>query len=138
MERALGNVFVRDSLMHGDRFCKAGDVIDGHEHNFDHTTFNVGQSPLLIEAVVRGQPVETLVDPGDYRLIKAGVRHKITAMGDRPRFLCVYPHRTPQSLSSHQGKNAAYDAKLKELIAMADELFGDIVQEYTGWPEAYR
>ena len=110
MELALGNVFVRDSRGFGEKFAKAGDVILGHKHNFDHLTLCWG-GRIRIRAVVRGATVETTVEPGDYRLIKAGVEHEITALDDGARFLCIYAHREPQ---------------------------GDVVQEYTGWPPAYQ
>lgn len=110
MELALGNVFVRDSRSFGEGFSKAGHVVHGHKHNFDHLTLCWGGRIHIKALLPEGRTVETTVEPGDYRLIKAGVEHEITALDDGARFLCIYAHREPQ---------------------------GDVVQHYTGWAEAY-
>lgn len=109
MEFVSGNIFVREM-----RFEKAGDVVDGHAHNFDHTTY-VARGALLVESlddagkVVRS--VEKRAGQGlNWVLIRAGVRHRITALEDHSTGHCIYAHRTPQ---------------------------GEIVQEWDGWTPGY-
>lgn len=109
MELISGNIFIRPM-----QFAQAGDVVQGHTHNFDHTTYVVRGS-LLIEAVdAEGNVTKSVVkkasDGHNWVLIKAEVRHRITALEDNSLGHCVYAHRTPQ---------------------------GDVVQEYDGWSDAY-
>lgn len=106
MEYVSGNIYVRQM-----RFAKSGDVVDGHAHNFDHTTY-VSTGVLLFEALDDRCRVTKRVEKsaGGHVLITAGVRHRITAKADNSRGECIYAHRTPQ---------------------------GDVVQEYDGWQPAY-
>lgn len=110
MEYTAGNIQVREM-----RFEKAGDVVAGHDHNFDHVTY-VARGALRIEmlnglggAVVR--VVEKRASEGrNWILIRAGAFHRITALDDHSMGHCIYAHRTPQ---------------------------GDVVQEWDGWTPAY-
>ena len=105
MEWNSGNIHIRPNVIE-----KAGDFIDGHKHNFDHTTiFFSGE--FTIEATKPDGSIVTqdIVAPA-HRLIKADVMHKITAKTDGATFWCVYSHMTPQ---------------------------GEVAQEYTGWEKAY-
>lgn len=109
MEYISGNIFLREM-----RFLTAGDVVQGHAHNFDHTTY-VAQGVVRIERLSPDGSVERAVtkraiDGHNWILIKAGVLHRITALEAPSLCHCIYAHRTPQ---------------------------GDIVQEHDGWPEAY-
>lgn len=118
MEFVSGNVFIREM-----RFEKAGDVVEGHAHNFDHTTYvargalrfekleveQISEDGLTTYKVV--QAVEHRAEDGhNWVLIKAGVCHRITALADNSIGHCLYAHRTPQ---------------------------GEIVQVYDGWRDAY-
>lgn len=125
MEFVSGNIFVREM-----RFTRAGDVVQGHVHNFDHTTY-VAKGALRVEllrivkeAVLNAHNVE--VEPAQYEvmraveksasdgrnwvLIKAGAVHRITALTDGALGHCIYSHRTAQ---------------------------GEIVEEFDGWGPAY-
>lgn len=51
-----------------------------------------------------------ILEPGNFLLITAGEAHKITALEDDTIGHCIYSHRTPQ---------------------------GEIVEKFTGWPDAY-
>jgi hypothetical protein len=143
VELVSGNIFLRPM-----EFAKAGDSIIGHAHNFDHTTY-VPRGALRFELV---EPLTTFadgtvatwnvlktvekraVDPRNWALIRAHAYHRITALEDDSRGHCIYSHRIPQGLVALQGKvSAEYDALLARLIAMANEKFGDIVQEDDGW-----
>jgi quercetin dioxygenase-like cupin family protein len=110
MEYVSGNIFIREMA-----FAKAGDVVDGHEHNFDHTTY-VARGALLIESLNEDGSVKKAVEKRaiqghNWVLIKAGVRHRITALEDNSMGHCIYAHRNAQA---------------------------EIVQAYDGWMEAYR
>ena len=108
MEYVQGNIFIREM-----RFDKAGQIVDGHAHNFDHTTY-VAHGAALIEALadddsVLRSVVKRASDGFNFVLIAAGVRHRITAL--EPSVLhCIYAHRNPQ---------------------------GDVVEHYDGWMRGY-
>jgi quercetin dioxygenase-like cupin family protein len=103
MELQSGNLFIREM-----RFEKAGDVIDGHAHNFDHTTYVI-RGGIRIEAL--GRSVEKRAGAArNWVLIKAGVEHKIISLEADSLAHCIYSHRNAQ---------------------------GEVVQEATGWLEAY-
>lgn len=109
MEFVSGNVFIREMS-----FELAGVGSTGHVHNFDHTTYVV-RGGILIERLDDAdavlQRVEKVASSGkNWVLIKAGVKHRITALADDTLCHCIYSHRTPQ---------------------------GDIVQEYDGWQPAF-
>jgi quercetin dioxygenase-like cupin family protein len=106
MEWASGNIFIRPNPL-----PKAGDQVQGHAHNFDHTTIAF-KGAIRVKRTLTDGTVQTvdLVAPA-HCLIEAGVEHEITALEDNSVFWCVYSHREPQ---------------------------GDIVQDVTGWSEAYQ
>jgi quercetin dioxygenase-like cupin family protein len=109
MEYVSGNIFIREM-----KFEKAGQSIDGHAHNFDHTTY-VAHGALRIERLDNDGNVEKASEVRSSRgynwtLIKAGVRHRITALEDGTVGHCIYAHRSPQ---------------------------GEIVQVYDGWTPGY-
>ena len=109
MEYVQGNIFIREM-----RFDKAGDCISGHTHNFDHTTY-VAKGEVLIEAVDEAGDVlrSRLIKASDgfnFVLIKASIRHRLTAKTDDCIAHCIYAHRNPQ---------------------------GDVVQAYDGWAQGY-
>lgn len=108
MEYVSGNIFIRQGVIE-----LAGGIVDGHEHNFDHTTYIVRGSFLIQKLDEEGNVVSSVTkratDGYNWVLIKAGVRHKLTSLEDNSVYHCIYSHRTPQ---------------------------GDVVQEYDGWMEA--
>lgn len=109
MTYVSGNVYIREM-----RFKKAGEVRDGHAHNFDHTTY-VASGGLRIEKLSEDGSVERAVDKRasegrNWVLIKAGVRHRITALEDGTIGHCIYAHRTEA---------------------------GETVEEFNGWMDAY-
>jgi quercetin dioxygenase-like cupin family protein len=87
---------------------KCGD----HEHNFDHMTqVIVGEIDITARNRAREVLWKKRFKAGDYVLIKAEVSHEIECIVAPALFHCIYAHRTPQ---------------------------GDVVQEYTGYEDAYR
>lgn len=153
MEYALGNIFIRQ--MEGQEGFSVGHMIDGHTHNFDHTTiFFLGRWRLKKwHPAVDADGKQLTMPDGELAwvmshdreieapysvLIDAGARHEFTFLGcpipgwmeafltklppeDAIAFRtehlntlgkawCIYAHRTPQ---------------------------GDVVQQWTGWPDSY-
>ncbi len=109
MEFVSGNVFIREMV-----FEKSGASVDGHKHNFDHTTYVV-RGALRFERLAEDGSVTHTIDKRasdghNWVLIKAGVIHRITALEDNSLGHCIYSHRTSQ---------------------------GEIVQEYDGWQKAF-
>ena len=106
MEWASGNIFIRPTV-----FQKAGEKINGHEHQFDHTSI-VFTGSVRVKAVFpeTGKEVTQEFHAPAHFLVKANVKHEITALEDGTIFWCVYAHRTPQ---------------------------GDVVQQHIGWTDAY-
>lgn len=111
MEWVSGNIFIRPMSLH-----QVGESIDGHTHNFDHTTV-VFSGAVRIEATLLdgSQIVREFKSPRwDYggpshALIKADVTHKLIATEPNTILWCVYSHRNAQ---------------------------GDVVLKYEGWDEA--
>ena len=70
---------------------KAGDVLQGHKHHFDHTTFVVAGS------VTFRKPGEMVtLHPGDHLLIDKDIEHEATAETDGVVYVCIYSHYSPQ------------------------------------------
>lgn len=104
MEWVSGNIFIRPNPL-----PRKGDAVQGHTHNFDHTTI-IFKGAVRIEA--EGPNGETIVKDfvaPAHALVRADWKHKLTALEDDSVFWCVFSHRTPQ---------------------------GDVVQTYDGWREA--
>lgn len=107
MELISGNIFIRPMTFESG-------VIEGHAHNFDHTTYVVRGSVLIEQLDVDGNVLRSVVkkasDGQNWVLIKSGAIHRLTALEPNTLAHCIYSHRTPQ---------------------------GDIVQEYDGWEASY-
>jgi len=89
---------------------QAGDHIEGHTHTFDHVTI-VFTGACRVEATgPDGQRIVREFTAPSHFLVKADWAHRIEALVDTTHVWCVYAHRTPQA---------------------------DVVEEYTGWPDAY-
>lgn len=105
MEFASGNIYIRKNELKN-----VGDRVGGHKHNFDHTTI-VFTGAVHVRAVCPdGRVIEQDFHAPTHFLVKAEVKHEITALEDGTEFWCVYSHRTPQ---------------------------GEVVEEFNGWSEAY-
>lgn len=104
-EWVSGNIFVRPNVM-----LTAGDIVNGHAHNFDHTTIVFSGAIRIKRTLADGKEQSQEIAAPGHCLILAGVEHEITALLDNTVFWCVYAHREPQ---------------------------GEVAQEVTGWHEAY-
>ena len=90
-EWASGNIYIRPNLL-----TEAGDRIDGHRHNFDHTTI-VFTGAVHVRAVAPdGLVIERDFTAPAHFLVRAEVEHEITATADGTEVWCVYSHRDPQ------------------------------------------
>ena len=105
MEWISGNVMIRPMS-----FAAAGDVVEGHAHNFDHTSI-VFCGAVRVRCVLRNGFVreQEFRAPAHF-LVLAGVEHRIEALEPDTVVWCVYSHRTPQ---------------------------GDVVQDWDGWGPGY-
>jgi len=121
MEWVSGNIFIRPTVL------RAGQRVDGHTHNFDHTTI-VFRGSIYVrkwrkvvdaegnQAVTDdGKPAfmmvaeKTFIAPAHF-LVEAGAKHEMVPVDGDAEFWCIYSHRTPQ---------------------------GDVVETHNGWLEAY-
>lgn len=153
MEYVSGNIFIREM-----KFETPGSVVEGHTHNFDHTTYLIRGSvkierlevevPAVTDAngqvvtpavmKVVNTVVKTARQGHNWALIKAGSCHRLTALEADSEAHCVYSHRMPQGIVDWAGNDAEYDAKLAELVALAEQKFGQIVLDFDGWTPGYQ
>ena len=106
MEFVSGNVFIRKNHM-----PSKGLIVNGHTHNFDHTTIVFSGGIHVKAKLPDGRVIDRDFYAPNHCLIRAEVEHEITSLVDDTEFWCVYSHRTPQ---------------------------GDVVQEYTGFDKGYQ
>jgi quercetin dioxygenase-like cupin family protein len=105
MEWVSGNIFIRPNKLE-----TAGAKIDGHKHNFDHTTIVFTGRVHVRATLENGTVREGDFAAGSHFLVRANVEHEITALDDNTVFWCVYSHRDPQGRVSqvYEGWEAAY------------------------------
>lgn len=85
-----GNVFIRPNV------GKKGEKIDGHTHNFDHTTIVFKGSVHVKAKLPDGRIREGTFTAPDHFLVRANIHHEITFLEDGTIFWCVYSHRDAQ------------------------------------------
>ncbi len=86
-----GNVFIRPNEL-----SEKGGKVNGHKHNFDHTTIVFKGSVHVKGVLPNGNVIERDFVAPSHFLVKADVEHEITALEDDTIFWCVYSHRDPQ------------------------------------------
>lgn len=103
-EWVSGNIFIRPNRMN------TGEIVEGHTHNFDHTTI-VFRGAFRLEATrPDGTKIDRILRAASSVLVNADVCHKFTALEDNSEFWCVYAHRDPQSGEVVQEQNGFYGA----------------------------
>lgn len=146
MELALGNIFVRQ----GD--IAVGGHVEGHTHNFDHVTACRAGRIRATGVGPGGERYETVIEMGDVILIRADVEHTLAqepgmpplvraALDDmRDRLLAALPEAAEAIAAAHAATVDAHsDVPAKYSCIYAHRTpQGDVVLEYTGWPNAYR
>jgi len=115
-EPVLGNIYVRKMY-----FAEAGDVMNGHTHNFDHTTI-VFKGSVRVRYTKDGELKERIVsapksgkgkptERGEgYFVVPKYIEHEIIALEDDTEAWCTFAHR---------GRH------------------GEVVQDFEGYTEAY-
>lgn len=105
-----GNIHIREMF-----FALAGVVVEGHAHNFDHTTYVIRGAVKIERLDADGNVVQIVTkkasDGQNWVLIKAGVLHRLTAMEDNSMGHCISSHRDPET--------------------------GEVIADFNGWDEAY-
>lgn len=104
-EQISGNIFIRPNYLDN-----IGDKVDGHTHNFDHTTYVVKGKVHVKATLPNGAVREKDFEAGEWFLVRADTTHEIVALTPDTLFHCIYAHRDPQ---------------------------GRITQVNTGWDTAY-
>jgi hypothetical protein len=151
MEFTSGNIYIRAPLVGG---LATGAVVLGHQHHFDHTTFVIRGRFLVeqfevLELGAAGLPIRTRTvaaaevrstDDNPWLLIKKGTFHSLTALEDNSRYLCVYSHRMPQAVTMEPpGQQLGIPTRKVDADGVAWYREDPrVVQEHTGWADAYR
>lgn len=137
------------------RFEKAGAVVEGHKHNFDHTTYVVRGGLLFEKLDEDGNVIDRIEKRArsgfNWITIEAGVRHRITALPPEHIFTDLMLQTVTVALKA--AGMSVPDSKVLELAintaqAMDDRSIGhciyahrtpqgDVVQEYDGWTPGY-
>lgn len=98
-----------------DKACEEG---IGHAHNYDHTTVVIsGRLKISYEYNRDGQTItgeSGAFGPGETCVIKAGVRHKLIALENNTRYVCVFSHRdfggvVVETFAAAMNNQQAYD-----------------------------
>jgi hypothetical protein len=112
-EFVSGSIFVRQMMP-----FKPGDIIEGHKHNFDHTSIFFNGRWRVKKWAPDNKTLDknVEVDAPCYLLIEADCKHEFEYLGgdDDGIAWCVYSHRTPQGevVIEANGWMPAYDAPL--------------------------
>lgn len=128
-------------------------VVLGHCHHFAHPTFvQDGELEISLlkatEVNADGNPLHAEVervftvkatDPVNFHLIPAGRWHSLRALTDNTRYQCIYPHRTPTSLTL--GLRGQRDKEPHTRVDKNGDLWvrveRGIVEDAAGWAAAY-
>ena len=95
--------------------------MNGHTHNFDHTTI-VFKGSVLVRYIKDGEQKERVVsapkagkgkptDRGEgYFIVRKDMEHEITALEDDTEAWCTFAHRDAHGevVQSYEGVNEAY------------------------------
>lgn len=116
----VSSVYVRHMV-----FLKAGDIEEGHAHQFDHQTL-VAKGSIKIKA--NGK--ETVFTAPHCVFIKAGVEHELTALEDDTVTYCIHALRDgtdvcdivpPESIPLGAGEDEAFSVALPLIVGPDDQ-----------------
>lgn len=141
-------------ILTSDRPMRLGEVVLGHRHNFDHTTYiNKGAMEITLLEVdevnghgdpLRARPALTKIvrasDPVNWFLILKGRHHVLKALEEGTVYHCIYSHRMPQAITLDEpGQRFQLPYTRRDpdgtLWARMDDT---ITEDTSGWIEAYR
>ncbi len=140
IEYAMGNVFIREGGP-----MTAGDVVDGHAHNFDHVTY-------ISKGAARIERLELVEAPYSEEELTA-IREALAAAKDGEQSLAEIPETRTETKVLQSVEKRASDGRnwvlilagvLHRITALEDGTIyhciyahrtpqGDVVQEYDGW-----
>lgn len=150
MDYKSGNIFIRAPVLP----LSKGQVVDGHKHNFDHTTyikagaarielldvasFDVTDAPAVFTVVA--SKIIHATDEINWMLIMKGRFHRITALEDGTMYHCIFSHKAPQVVSlTNPGMQAQEPYSKRDengtLWVRVDET---VLQDTADWIENYR
>lgn len=122
-----------------------GTKVNTHKHDFPHL-FICPQGSALVTQKRDGVVSDSRIigrQSGQYFVdIPAGMEHEMESLEDGTIGMCSFAHRVPQALQERVGlgdteKHREFDALMKRVIELGNELHGDIVQQYNGWVVAH-
>ncbi len=104
-EQIIGPVHIRYS---GE--LSKGVVIEGHTHNFDHTTFVFSGRVGVVITTPAGVVTKAEYGKASAFEVLAEDIHEITSLEDGTSIACVFPHRdvSGEAIEKYTGNRMAY------------------------------
>lgn len=149
MEYVSGNIFIRTPKAR----MKKDEVVLGHRHEFDHTTF-VTRGRLEVSLITPtkvnafDEPLDATIDKVfvldaddevNWQLILKGRFHILKALEDGTSYQCIYSHRTPQAVTlDRQGQLPQGPMTRRDADGLWLRVDEKIVQVTSEWADAYR
>lgn len=130
-EMVSGNIFIRPG-----RIQKQGEFVDGHEHNFDHTTiFFRGTFKVETKDREGNKGEYTFISPA-HMLIKKEVEHKITLIEEDVDYVINEWFRWWNPFTWRLGKYIKYGGLFWCVYSHRDQN-GGVVQEHNNNQASY-
>ena len=130
-EMVSGNIFIRPG-----RFQKEGEFVDGHQHNFDHTTIFFKGTFKVETLDPDGIKNEYIFIAPSHLLIKKEVEHKITLIEEEVYFVRNEWWRWWNPFSWRWGRWNKYGGLMWCVYSHRDQN-GEVVQEHNNNMESY-
>lgn len=139
-EQICGNIFLRPNEMDN-----IGDLVEGHHHHFDHTTFIVSGAFHVKAKSASGVVREKDFQAGEFFLVRANTDHEITAIkSDKQKRMEALIAKFKHSHVSEHVKDLIAELEKEAIekpyfvcIYSHRDPQGNITQETTGWAQAY-
>lgn len=134
-ELISGNVFIRPNLL-----TSVGKRIDGHRHNFDHTTIVFTGAVHVRATQPDGRVIERDYEAPSHFLVRAEVEHEITAIESHEHRAigALLAEKDPVKIRGFLERKYSDTSSEPWCVYSHRDPQGRITQEYTGWEEAYR